>query len=387
MRNVISDIALHFPASGIRQMFDLGEQYPGYLNLCNGEPNFDTPRNIVDACIDSLNRGMTKYGTEPGLPALRQAVADKYTKQFGKEFIMANVMIAAGGVEASILSLMAVVNPGDEVIIPDPAYTCYEGQVMALGGKVVRVPLYEEKEFKLQPDDLEKVITPKTKAIVINYPSNPLGAILEKEDAEKLASVIKKHELIVISDEVYEKLAYDGRVHFSIGQVEEIENQVIVINSFSKTYAMTGWRLGYIVSRNTEIMSKMFKLQQTYVSCLPLFIQEAGVEALNGSQKAVEEMVKEYAVRRDLLINGLKEIKYMKPFETQGGFAVFINIKESGKTSFDFCKDILANAGVLIVPGTAFGAMGEGYIRICFANSQDIIRQGLEKMKAYLGGK
>lgn len=387
MSNYVSNIALNFPASGIRQMFDLGAQYPGYLNLCNGEPNFDTPRNIVDACITSLNNGMTKYGTEPGLPALREAVANKYTKQFGKDFTSENVMIAAGGVEASVLSLMAVINPGDEVIIPDPAYTCYEAQVLALGGKVVRVPLYENKGFKLQPEDLEEVVTDKTKAIVINYPSNPLGAVLDKEDAEKLAVVIKKHNLIVISDEVYEKIVFDGRVHFSIAQVDSIADQVLVTNSFSKSYAMTGWRLGYIISSNKEIMSKMFKLQQTYISCLPLFIQEAGVEALNGSQDAVDEMIKEYAVRRDILIDGLKEIKYMEPFKTEGSFCVFINIKESGMKSYDFCKDILVNAGVLIVPGTAFGRMGEGYIRICFANSQDVIREGLSKIKAYLGGK
>jgi len=380
----LSKLTLNYPMSGIRAMFDMAVDYPGAINLCNGEPNFETPAHITESCVKALREGKTKYGTEPGLPAMREAVANKYTKQFGRPYDMDNVMITLGGVEGIFMALMTILNPGDEVIIPDPAYTCYMGQTLTLGGVPVRVPLYEEHGFRLQPDDLERAITPKTKAIVITYPSNPLGAVLDRSDGEALAKVIEKHNVMVISDEVYEKIIFDGREHFSLAQIESIKDKVLVVNSLSKTYAMTGWRLGYVVGTDKDVMRHMFKMQQAVASCLPIFIMQAGADAINGPQDCVEEMRQQYERRRDLLYNGLKEIPGMKPFRTEGSFCTFINIKDFGVSSWEFSKELLVNAGVMTIAGTAFGEMGEGYLRICFANSDENILEGVKRIREYV---
>lgn len=380
----LSNLTMNYPASGIRAMFDLAVDYPGAINLCNGEPNFETPDHIKESCIRALREGRTKYGTEPGLMAMREAVAGKYTKQFGVPHDPENVMITIGGVEAVFMALMTILNPGDEVIIPDPAYTCYLGQVLTLGGVPVRVPLYEEHGFRLQPEDLEKAITPKTKAIVITYPSNPLGAVLDRADGEALAKVIEKHDVMVLSDEVYEKIIFDGREHFSLAQIPSIRDKVLVLNSLSKTYAMTGWRLGYVVGADKDLMRHMFKMQQAVASCLPIFTMQAGADAINGPQDCVEEMRQHYQRRRDLLYNGLCEIPGMKPFKTEGSFCTFINIKDFGVSSWEFSKELLVNAGVMTIAGTAFGEMGEGYLRICFANSDENILEGVRRIKEYI---
>jgi aminotransferase len=385
--NYVSRLAQNYPTSGIRAMFDLATGYPGAINLCNGEPNFETPQHIKESGIRAIEAGMTKYATEPGLISMREAVANKYTREFGYDYDIYNVMISAGGVEGILLSLMAILDPGDEVIIPDPTYTCYLGQVLTLGGVPVRVPLYEENGFRLQPEDLEKAITPKTKAVIVSYPSNPLGAVLGWEDIERLAKVIEKHNIMVISDEVYEKIIFDGRRHFSLSQVPVIRNKVLVVNSLSKTYAMTGWRIGYVVGTNTDIMRSMFKMQQAVISCLPPFIMQAGADAINGPQDCVEEMRRHYERRRDLLFNGLSGIPGMKCFKTEGSFCTFINIKDFGMTSWEFSKDLLVNAGVMTVAGSAFGAMGEGYLRMCFANSDENIIEALKRIRSYLTRK
>lgn len=384
MSTFLSNLTMNYPVSGIRAMFDLAADYPGAINLCNGEPNFETPEHIKESCIKALREGRTKYGTEPGLPAMRQAVADKYRTQFGRTYDMDNVMVTIGGVEGIFMALMTILNPGDEVIIPDPAYTCYVGQTLTLGGVPVRVPLYEEHGFRLQAEDLEKAITPKTKAIIITYPSNPLGAVLDRADGEALAKVIEKHNIMVISDEVYEKIIFDGREHFSLAQIESIKDQVLVVNSLSKTYAMTGWRLGYVVGTDKDIMRHMFKMQQAVASCLPIFTMQAGADAINGPQDCVEDMRRQYERRRDLLYNGLKEIPGMKPFRTEGSFCTFINIKDFGVSSWEFSKELLVNAGVMTIAGTAFGEMGEGYLRICFANSDENILEGVKRIKEYV---
>lgn len=383
--NYVSKLAQTYPVSGIRAMFDLAKSYPGAINLCNGEPNFETPEHIKESGMKAIADGMTKYGTEPGLDAMREAVANKYNREFGSyNYEKSNVMISIGGVEGILLCLLAVLNPGEEVIIPDPTYTCYLGQTLTLGGVPVRVPLYEEHGFRLQAEDLEKAITPKTKAVIISYPSNPLGAVLSKEDGEKLAKVIEKHNIMVISDEVYEKIIFDGRKHFSLSQIPSIRDKVLVVNSLSKTYAMTGWRLGYVVGTNKNIMEHMFKMQQAVASCLPLFTMQAGADAINGPQDCVEEMRRHYERRRDILVNGLNEIPGMKCFKTEGSFCTFINIKEFGMSSWEFSKNLLVKAGVMTVAGSAFGDMGEGYLRMCFANSDENITEALKRIKSYL---
>lgn len=384
---ILSRLTLNYPSSGIRAMFDLARQYPGAVNTCNGEPNFITPRHIIDAAVASLHAGETKYSVEPGLMEMREAVARKMIRQYGDAYPydVDNVMITLGGCEGIMLSLMTLINPGDEVIIPDPAYTCYEGQVLTLGGKVIRVPLKEEYGFKLQPEDLEAAITPKTRVLIINYPNNPLGAVLTKEDGEKLADVILKHNLMVLSDEVYESIVFDGRTHFSLQQIERIRDHVIIVNSLSKTYAMTGWRLGYNVGTDKDIMKHMFKMQQAIVSVLPVFTMRAGAAALDGPQDCVEDMRKEYESRRNHLVDGLNRIPGYHTFRTEGSFCCFINIKELGKSSWELSKELLINAGVMTVGGHAFGSMGEGFLRICFANSDDVITEALKRLYKYYG--
>lgn len=384
MSQFISQLAENYPVSGIRRMFDLAAGKQDIVNLCNGEPNFDTPENIKQAAIRSIEANQTRYAPEAGLPAFRKAVAEKYTRQFGRPFTERNVMAAAGGVEGVILSFMTVLNPGDEVVIPDPAYTCYQGQAELLGAKVVRVPLKEEYGFRLQPEDLEAVITPKTKVVLLNYPSNPVGAVLTPEAGAALAEVILRHNLIVVSDEVYENILFDGRKHYSIAQAPGMENNTLIVNSLSKTYAMTGWRVGYVVSSNLEIMTKMVKMQQALISCLPGFVMAGAAEALSGSQDSVKYMSEQYARRRDLMVSMLSKVPGFKVFKTEGSFCVFINIKDYHVDSFEFCKELLEEAHVLTVPGTAFGSQGQGYIRMCFANSDENIVEGCTRIKNYL---
>lgn len=382
----ISNVTKNYPRSGIRVMFDLAAQYKDAINLCVGEPNFETPGHIVERAKKALDDGLTHYNPNAGLIELRQIIADKYKREFKDDYTAENVMIAVGGMEALLLTLIAILNPGDEVIVPDPAYPNYLGQIATLGGKAVRVPLYEENGFKLQAEDLEKAITPKTKAVILNSPSNPLGVMLEKEDLEALAKVVKKNNLVVISDEVYEKIIYDGKIHFSMAQIPEVRDQVVIINSLSKTYAMTGWRLGFIVA-NKELISHMPKLQEGVVSCIPPFIQKAAIEAIGGPQDALEEMVKHYKRRRDIIVDGLNEIPGFKCMKTAGSFYAFANIKSFKKTSQEFAEEILKEAGVVGVPGSAFGEMGEGYLRFSFANSDENLKEAVRRIAEHVKKK
>lgn len=379
----ISEMTKEYPKSGIRVMFDLVSKYPDAINLTLGEPNFDTPEHIKQSAIKAIEDNMTRYSANAGLYELRQAIANKYTNEFGEPYSPENVMVTVGAMEAIFLTLMTIFNPGDEIIIPDPAYPNYIGAATMLGCKIVRIPLYEENEFKLQPEDLEKAITPKTRALLLNYPNNPLGAILEKEDVEKLAKVVKKHDIIVISDEVYDKIIYDENKHFSMAQIPEVKKQVLIINGFSKTYAMTGWRLGYIVG-DEEIISNMPKLQESIVSCIPMFIQKAAADAINGSQEAVDKMVNDYYRRRDILVDGLNDIPGFKCLKSGGSFYAFANIKFFGKTSQEFAEEILREAKVAGVPGSAFGEMGEGYMRFSFANSDENLKEAVRRIKEYV---
>ena len=393
-RDFVSDLARHYPTSSIREMFVLAadfDKYPAakkyetWANTCNGEPNFDTPRHIVEAGIASLNAGETKYHTEWGLDELRDAIADKCNREIAPgAYRREHIIATTGGVGAVMLAMMTLINPGDEVILPDPAYTCYEGQILSMGGVPVRVPMYEENDFIFSTEDLEAAITDKTKAILINFPSNPLGAVMHEDRAREIAKIVKKHDLILISDEVYEKIVFDGYKHFSMASIDEIRDNVIIVNSFSKTYAMTGWRLGYVACTNDDINANIYKMQQSFVSCLPIFIMRAGVAALTGPQDCVEEMRQHYERRRNLLIEGVKEIPGMKPFVPVGSFCSFINIKELGVNSRDFAIALLKEAGVLTVAGSAFGSVGEGYLRMCFASSDENIVEACKRIKEYV---
>jgi len=380
--NYLSKMTLNYPASGIRKMFDLAEKYDDAIKLTVGEPNFDTPLNIKEAAKKAIDEGFTHYSPNAGLKELRQAVADQY-EGFPKGYTSENVMITVGALEALALSIFATIDPGDEVIIPDPAFPNYEGQILMAGAVPVAVPVYEENDFKIKAEDIEKAITPKTKAILLNSPSNPLGAVLEKSDIEAIAEIVQKHDLLVYSDEVYDKIVYDGCKCFSMASIPEVQDRVIIINGFSKTYAMTGWRLGYIVA-DKEIISNMPKLQEGILSCVPTFVQIAGIEALKGPQDSLRNMINDYARRRDILVDGLNSIPGISCKKSPGSFYAFPNIKAFGKTSLEFAEELVREAGVVAVPGSAFGKMGEGYMRFVFASSDENLEEAVRRIRSYV---
>ena len=384
--NVLSQVAQRYPRSGIRRMFDLAAGYDDVVSLCLGEPNFDTPSHIVEAAKEALDQGLTHYTPNAGLVELRQAIADKYGREFGLEYSVDNVMITVGAMEALYLAMVTTVNPGDEIIVPDPCFPAYLGQVMMLGAKAVPVPVREENEFKLQADDIEKVITSKTKAILLNSPSNPLGSMLEKEDLEALAKVALRHNLVVLSDEVYEKIIYDGRFHYSIAQLPGMKERTIIINSFSKTYAMTGWRIGYLLAHK-EIVQHMPKIQEGIASCVAAFVQKAAISALKGPDEPIKQMVNDYYRRRSILIDGLNQIPGFHCQKSPATFYAFPSIKAFGKTSQEFAEELLREARVVTVPGSAFGSMGEGFLRLSFANSDENLQEAVRRIAEYVNRK
>lgn len=382
MMKYLSKIAKEYPASGIRKMFDLATEYDDLINLTVGEPNFDTPQNIIEVAKKALDEGYTHYTPNAGIKELREAIANYY-KKYSDEYTYENVMITVGGMEAIMLSLITTVDPGDEVIIPNPCFANYEGQIMMTGAKPVSVPLYEENDFKIKAEDIEKAITSKTKAILLNSPSNPLGSVLGKKDIVEIAEVVKKYDLIVYSDEVYDRIIYDDVEYFSMAQIPEARDRVLVINSLSKSFAMTGWRIGYVIG-DKKIISNMPKLQEGIASCVPAFIQKAAVEAITNSQNAVEEMLAHYKRRRDILIDGLNNIPGISCIKSPGSFYAFANIKAFGKSSIEFAEELVKGAKVLVVPGSAFGTMGEGYIRTVFAASDEELKEAVRRIDRYV---
>ncbi len=383
----IADSARNFKQSEIGKMFRMAASISDVVNLCNGEPDCETPIHIIDAAYNALMDGRNKYAPDPGIPSFREAVAKKYSDQFGVPYEPEDCLATLGGSEAMWLAMATLLNPGDEVIIPDPSYPNYIQQAASLQAVPVRVPLREENGFHLDAGDLEKAITMKTRAIVLNYPSNPTGAVLREDEAKKLADIILKYDLFVITDEVYEILTFDGRPYFSMAQVPGMEDHVIIANSLSKTYAMTGWRIGYAVCKERDIIQSMAMIQQTVASVPPTFIMHAGAAALNGSLGNIENMRLEYERKRDILYDGLCGIPGIKPIKPEGSLCLFINIKGITDryeiSSADFCLRLLKEAKVMSLPGTAFGPMGEGYLRLCFANSEDNIREGIRRLKAF----
>ena len=378
----LSKIALNYPASGIRRMFDLAAKYDDVISLTLGEPNFDTPINIKQAAKRAIDDGYTHYNPNAGILELRKAIAENY-KKYSPACSFENVMITVGALEALTLSLMTTVDPGDEIIVPDPCFPNYIGQIMLVGATPVSVPVYEENDFKIRAKDIEKAVTSNTKGIVLNSPSNPLGSVLDRGEIERIAEVAEKYDLLVYSDECYEKLIYDGHEHFSMAQIPEVAKRVLLINSLSKTYAMTGWRIGFVIG-SQDIISNMPKIQEGIVSCVSTFTQKAAIEALTGPQTAVENMVENYRRRRDILIDGLNSIPGFNCKKSPGSFYAFTNIKAFGKTSMEFAEELITGARVVTVPGSAFGEMGEGYLRLVFANSDENLKEAVRRIGSYI---
>lgn len=382
----LSEKAKNLPASGIRAMFALAEKYENPINLCIGEPGFATPQNIIDAGCWAWNHGYTKYVSNPGLSVLREAVAEKLNRENGFQVKPENVIITFGANQALFSALQVTLNPGDEVLVPNPCFANYFGYIALAQAVAVPVPTYEEDHFHVKAANLEKYITDKTRLIIINSPCNPTGSVTPKEDLIEIAELAKKHDLIVVSDEPYEHILFDNNQHFSIATLPGMFERTITANGFSKTYAMTGWRIGYGVAEEDVVKAMTLVLAST-TSNVTAAVQMAALEALRGDQACVAEMNAEYLKRRDILVQGLNEVKGISCIKPEGAFYAFPNIKATGMTSKEVAIKLLEEVQVVTTPGSAFGPAGEGYLRFSFAASEEDIRESLVRIKKCLGTK
>ena len=381
--DLIADKAASLQPSGIRKFFDIVAEMDDVISLGVGEPDFDTPWHIRDEGIYSLEKGRTFYTSNSGLKELRMEIAAYLQRTQGLEYhYLSQIFVTVGGSEAIALAMRAMINPGDEVLIPQPSYVSYEPCVVMADGKPVVIELKEENQFRLTPEELEAAITPKTKILVMPFPNNPTGAIMEREDLEKLVPIIEKHDLFVVSDEIYGELTYGGKKHVSIAALPGMQERTILINGFSKAYAMTGWRLGYACGPK-EVIRQMVKIHQYCIMCAPTTSQYAAVEALRNGDEDVRRMRESYDERRRFVLFTLKEMG-LPCFEPEGAFYVFPCIREFGMTSDEFATNLLKEEKVAIVPGTAFGNCGEGYLRISYAYSIESLKKALKRLENYV---
>lgn len=382
MRNPLADKVVQIKPSGIRKFFDIVSEMEDAISLGVGEPDFDTPWHIRDEGIYSLEKGRTFYTSNAGLKELKQEVVHYIKRKQGIEYDAgAEVIITVGGSEAIDIGLRAMLNPGEEVLIPQPSYVSYEPCVVLADGVPVIINLKAENEFRLTAKELREVITDKTKVLILPFPNNPTGAIMERKDLEEIAEVIIENDLFVMSDEIYAELTYKGE-HVSIAAIPGMRERTILINGFSKAYAMTGWRLGYACGPKA-IIEQMVKIHQFAIMCAPTTSQYAAVEALRNGDNDVEEMREAYNQRRRYLMNAFREMG-LECFEPFGAFYVFPSIREFGMTSEEFASRFLEEEKVAAVPGTAFGDCGEGFLRISYAYSLDNLKIAIGRLKNFV---
>ncbi len=382
MRNPLADKIVQVKPSGIRKFFDIVSEMEDAISLGVGEPDFDTPWHIRDEGIYSLEKGRTFYTSNAGLKELKVEIVN-YIKRSQNVSYDANheVIVTVGGSEAIDIALRAMINPGEEVLIPQPSYVSYEPCAILADAVPVIIELKEENEFRLTAQELRDAITDKTKVLILPFPNNPTGAIMEKKDLEEIAEVIREKDIFVISDEIYAELTYKGK-HVSIVSLPGMKERTVLINGFSKAYAMTGWRLGYACAPE-EIMEQMIKIHQFAIMCAPTTSQYAAVEALRNGDEDVAAMREAYNQRRRFLMNAFKEMG-LKCFEPYGAFYVFPSIKEFGMSSDEFAERLLREEKVAVVPGTAFGDCGEGFLRISYAYSLEDLKIALEKIGHFI---
>ncbi len=368
--------------SGIRKFFDLANTMEGVISLGVGEPDFSTPWHICEYAIQSMNEGKTHYTANRGLFELRYLIC-QFHRQHYQQFYDPNteVLVTVGGSEAIDLAMRALCNPGDEVIVCDPNYVAYEPAILLSGAVPVPIVLTKENDFKIVPEVLKEAITEKTKAMIINFPSNPTGGVMTREDYAKLVPIIKESGIYVVSDEIYAELSFD-QAFSSLAQFAEIRDQIIVINGFSKAFAMTGWRLGYLLS-NPNVSSAMTKIHQYVIMSAPTAAQYAAIEALKNGYNDVIEMKEAYRNRRNLLVNRLNRMG-LQTNMPHGTFYVFADIRPTGLDSETFCSELLSQQKVACVPGNAFGPHGEGFIRISYAYSLDHIKEAIERIEKFI---
>ena len=383
----ISEKALNMPTSGIRAMTVLAAKYDNVLSFGLGEPDFPTPDNIIDAGCDALRHGWTKYVSNQGIQPLLSALAQKMRDYNGMSYVTEdNIHVTFGAGQALLLTMETILEEGDEVIVPTPCFPNYFGYIHMAGGVSVIVETREENEFRVTAEDIKAKITPKTRAIIINSPCNPTGAVLTEADIREIAKVALENDLIVISDEPYEAIIYDGQKSFSIGSIPEMQDHVITVNSFSKSYAMTGWRIGYVVAP-ANVRAQMTLLQESMGSSVTAVCQKAACEAILGPQDSVEKMKAEYENRRNILVEGLNQVRGFSCIKPGGAFYVFPNIKSFGVPSQELAVKILDQVQVLTTPGSAFGDAGEGHLRFSYASSEAAIREGILRLKKLFGEK
>ena len=379
---IIPQTVSEMKPSGIRKFFDMLGSMEDVVALTVGQPDFVTPWHIRDAAIESLEKGKTYYTSNSGTPELREEISAYMNRRFSVDYSPNDeIIVTVGGSEAIDLCVRALVSPGDEVIIPQPAFVCYGPIVSLAGGTPVYINTKEENRFKLTADELKSVITPRTKLLVLPYPNNPTGAIMTKEDLEEIAAVLRGTDIMVLSDEIYCELTY-GRDHVTIASLDGMRERTIIASGFSKTYAMTGWRLGYTLAPR-EITKQMLKIHQYAIMCAPTASQFAAVEAMRNGDEDVSMMRAEYNRRRRYIVGGLRSIG-LECFDPEGAFYVFPNISGFGMSSEKFCERLLYEKGVAIVPGTAFGECGEGFARISYAYSVEHIAKALDRMEAFV---
>lgn len=382
MRNPLSKKIVQVKPSGIRKFFDLVSEMDDVISLGVGEPDFDTPWHIRDEGIYSLEKGKTFYTSNSGLKELKSEIAKYIKRSQNVDYDPAHeIMVTVGGSEAIDVALRAMIDEGDEVLIPQPSYVSYEPCAFLAGAKPVIIDLKAENEFKLTAKEIEDACTDKTKILILPFPNNPTGSIMEKEELEKIAKVIIEKDLYVLSDEIYAELTYKGK-HVSITAIDGMKERTVLINGFSKSYAMTGWRLGYACAPQ-KILEQMLKIHQYAIMCAPTTSQYAAVEALKNGDKDVEEMRRSYNHRRRFLMNAFREMG-LECFEPFGAFYVFPCIKEFGMTSEEFATKFLMEEKVATVPGTAFGDSGEGFLRISYAYSLETLKTAMQKLNKFI---
>ncbi|MFC7309311.1 pyridoxal phosphate-dependent aminotransferase [Streptomyces monticola] len=366
----VFDMVAELRAQGV-EIFDLG----------GGEPDFDTPEHVVDEAVGALRDGFTHYTPSRGVPALLEAVADKLAKDNG---VMADpasdIIVTPSAKHALFAALLTVLDPGDELLVPTPSWVSYTAMARLIGARPVQIALDGANGFRITRELLEQHVTPRTKALLVNSPNNPTGRSLTTEEARAISRFAAEHEILLISDEIYEKILYDGNEHLSLASLPSCADRTITVNGFSKGYAMTGWRLGYAAGP-TDLMAQMLKVQQHTVGCTGSFVQRGGVAALTGPQEPVQEMAAQYAARRDLVVNGLNSLPGISCSPPDGAFYAFADIRGTGFTdSSSFAQWLLKEAGVALMPGSAFGPGGEGYVRLSFATSPEVLAAAIDRM-------
>lgn len=369
--------------SGIRKFFDIAAEMDNVISLSVGEPDFKTPWHVREEGISSLQLGKTWYTPNRGLSILRDEITKYIDRRFGIKYEpLSQVLVTVGGSEAIDVAIRCLAGPGDEVIIPQPSFVCYEPLTEMAGATPVLMDTKVENEFRIVPEDLEKAITDKTKLLILPYPNNPTGGIMEKNDLEAIAEVIKKHDLMVLSDEIYAELTYTKEKHTSIASIDGMYERTIVVNGFSKTYAMTGWRLGYALGPK-EIISQMTKLHQFCIMSAPTTAQYAAIEALRHGDDDIESMKDEYEMRKHFIVGSFDKLG-LDCFEPKGAFYCFPCIKSTGLSSEEFCTRLIKEKHVAVVPGNAFGECGEGFIRVSYCNSLKNIAEAMRRIEEFL---